>query len=88
MEHNRRKKIYIGETNNERIGDTIFYKHKYFTMPTRTKAEAIEEAAKDLKKALISIAIHIDIHTKVLILSELGMWLLRAPQRLAVAIVH
>ena len=34
------------------MGDTIFYKHKYLTMPTKTKADAIEEAAKDSKKAL------------------------------------
>ena len=36
---------------------------------------------------LLSIATHIDIDTKVLILSELGIWLLRSPRRLAVAIV-
>ena len=40
------------ETNSERVGDTIFYKHKYLTILTKTKADAIEEAAKDLKKAL------------------------------------
>ena len=52
LEHYRGQKIYVKETNSERVGDTIFYKHKYLTMPTKTKADAIEEAAKDLKKTL------------------------------------
>ena len=42
----------MGVTNSKRIGDTIFYTHKYLTMPTKTKADVIEEAAKDLKQAL------------------------------------
>ena len=52
LEHYRGQKVYVGETNSERVGDTIFYKHKYLTMPTKTEAGAIEEAAKDLKTAL------------------------------------
>ena len=51
-EHYRGQKVYITETNSKHIGDTIFYKHKYLTMPTKIKADAIEEAAKDLKKAI------------------------------------
>ena len=42
----------MGENNSKRIGDTIVYKHKYLTMPNKTKADAIEEVAKDLKEAL------------------------------------
>ena len=52
MECYRGQKVYVGETNSKCIGDTIFYQDKYLTMPTRTKADAIEEAAKDLKQAL------------------------------------
>ena len=52
MAHYRGQKVYVGETNSKRVGDTIFYKHKYPTMPTKTKADAIEEVVKDLKKAL------------------------------------
>ena len=46
------QKVYVGETNSERIEDTIFYKHKYLTMPTKAKADTIGEAVKDLKKAI------------------------------------
>ena len=52
LEHYRGQKVYVKETNSERVGDTIFYKHKYLTMPTKTKADAVVKAAKDLKKAL------------------------------------
>ena len=30
----------------------MFYRHKYLTMPTKTKADTVEEAGKDLKKAI------------------------------------
>ena len=52
MEHYRGQKIYTTETNSERIGETIFYKHKYLAVPAETKAGTIEDAAKDLKKAI------------------------------------
>ena len=50
--HYRQQKIYTTETNSKRIGDTIFYKHEYLTMPTKTKADAVEDVGKDLKKAV------------------------------------
>ena len=55
LEHYRGQNVYVGETNRERVGDTIFYRDKYLTMPTKTKADVIEEAAKDLKKAPLQL---------------------------------
>ena len=52
MVHYRGQRNYVTETNGIWVGDTIFCKHKYLTIPTRTKANAVEYAAKDLQKAI------------------------------------
>ena len=52
MEHYRGQKVYVTETDDIQIADTIFYNYKYLTMSTRTKADAIEDEAKDLKNTI------------------------------------
>ena len=52
MVHYIGQQIYVTKTNDIRGRDTIFYKHKYLTMSIRTKVDTIEDAAKDLKKAI------------------------------------
>jgi hypothetical protein len=47
-EHYRCHKIYISNTKSERICETVFFKHKYLTMPTIAPAEAILKAADNL----------------------------------------
>ena len=42
LKHYRGKKVNVGETNSKHVGDTIFYKHKYLTMSTKTKSDAIK----------------------------------------------
>jgi hypothetical protein len=46
-EHYRCHKIYISD-KKKRICKTVFFKHKYLTMPTITPAEAILKAADNL----------------------------------------
>ena len=36
----------------ESMSDTVYFKHKYITMPTVTKNDAILQAAKELAKAI------------------------------------
>ena len=38
FEHYRCYIIYISETKNTRIGNTVFFEHKYLTMPTITNS--------------------------------------------------
>ena len=52
LEHYRCHKSWITETRGVRVGNTVFFKHKYLTMPTITTADAILTAARDLQDAL------------------------------------
>ena len=52
LEHYRCHKNWITETKHVRIGNTVFFKHKYLTMPTITIADMILTATKDLQDAL------------------------------------
>ena len=52
LEHYRCYRIWIKSTRSERIGNTVFFKHKYLTMPTITNADALLIAANDMQNAL------------------------------------
>ena len=52
FEHYRCYIIYISETKSTRIGNTVFFKHKYLTMPTMTNSDALLKAAQDMTTAL------------------------------------
>ena len=54
-EHYRCHQVWIVDTKDVRIGDTVFFKHKYLTMPTITTADALIKAADDLSKAVQKI---------------------------------
>ena len=51
-EHYRCFRIYKKETKTEIISDTVYFRHKYITMPTVTKADEVIRAARDLSKAI------------------------------------
>ena len=51
-EHYRNHKIVCKDTRAERISPTVFFKHKYLTMPTMTPADALLKAGTDLTTAL------------------------------------
>ncbi len=46
--HYRCHKIYITDTKHSRICETVFFKHKYLTMPNFTPADALIKAADNL----------------------------------------
>ena len=50
-EHDRCFRIYKMATKAESVSDTVYFKHRYITMPMGMKADAILQAAKDLAKA-------------------------------------
>ena len=52
LEHYRCYKIWVKKTRSEQIGNAVFFKHKYLTMPTITNADALLIAAKDKSTAL------------------------------------
>ena len=52
LEHYRCHRCWITETKGIRTGNTVFFKHKYLTMPTITTADAILTATKDLQETL------------------------------------
>jgi hypothetical protein len=51
-DHYRCHEIYITSTRHTRVCNTVFFKHKYLTMPTITHADALIRAADDLTDAL------------------------------------
>ena len=54
FEHYRCYEVWIKETKSVRIGNTVFFKHKYLTMPTIIPGDAVLKAAEDLKQALLN----------------------------------
>ena len=55
MEHYRCQKAWITDERQVRIVDTIFFKHKYLTMPTLTPAKVVIKAAGKLEEAIAGI---------------------------------
>ena len=51
-EHYRNHKVYIKDTRSVRTGATVFFKHKYLTMPTVTTSDALIKAAEDMSQAV------------------------------------
>ena len=51
-EHYRCHTIYITNTKSTRTCSSVFFKHKYLTMPTLTPADALIKAADDLTAAI------------------------------------
>ena len=51
-EHYRYYKAYIPETGSIQGTETMFFKHKYITMPALTAADAVVQAARDLIEAM------------------------------------
>ena len=54
-DHYRCHEIYITDTRHSRSCNTVFFKHKYLTMPTITPADALIRAADDLTEALAGV---------------------------------
>ena len=54
-EHYQCHKIYICDTRHTRVCDTVFFKHKYLTMPAITPADALITAADKLVDAISGV---------------------------------
>ena len=54
-EHYRCHDIHISDTHHTRVCSSVFFKHKYLTMPTLTAANALIRAADNLTKALAGV---------------------------------
>ena len=44
--------VWINKTLGTRKGNTVFFKHKYLTMPTITPGDALLKAAVELKETI------------------------------------
>ena len=51
-EHHRCHRIYVKKTKDERILNTVTFKHRHITQPAVTPADIAIQAIRDLKKAL------------------------------------
>jgi hypothetical protein len=51
-EHYSCHEVYISSTKRTRISETVFFHHKYLTMPTITLADALRKAADNLVDAI------------------------------------
>jgi hypothetical protein len=47
-DHYRCHEIYITDTKHSRVCETLFFKHKYLTMPSFTPSDALVKAADNL----------------------------------------
>ncbi len=54
-EHYRCHQIYIIDTKHLRVCETVFFKHKYLTMPNFTPADALIKAADNLVNTINGI---------------------------------
>ena len=55
IEHYRCHQAWITDTRHVWIADTIFFKHKYLTMPTMSPAKVVLKAADDLEQAIVGV---------------------------------
>ena len=55
-DHCRCHKVWIKDTKSTRIGQTVFFKHKYITQPTVTTSDALLRASEDICDALLKTA--------------------------------
>ena len=55
-DHYRCHEIYINNTRHTYTCNTVFFKHKYLTMPTLTPADALIRAVNNLTKVIAGIA--------------------------------
>ena len=51
-EHYRCHEVYVSSTKATRICETVFFRHKYLTMPTITTADALIKAADNLVEVI------------------------------------
>jgi hypothetical protein len=54
-DHYRCHEIYINDTRHIRTCNTVFFKHKYLTMPTFTPTDTLIQAADNLTSAIAGI---------------------------------
>ena len=52
-EHYRCHQVYISSSKHERISRTVFFRHKYLTMPTITPTDALIKAADNLVDVIL-----------------------------------
>ena len=55
-DHYRCHRIWVKDTRSERVGQTVFFKHKYITQPRITTADALLRASEDICDALLNTA--------------------------------
>ena len=54
-EHHHCQEVYIIDTRHTHMCSSVFFKHKYLTMPSLTPADALIRAADDLTTALAGV---------------------------------
>jgi hypothetical protein len=54
-EHYRCHNVYINNTKSKRVCSSVFFKHKYLTMPTLTPSDALIKAADSLADAITGV---------------------------------
>ena len=54
--HYRCHEVWIKDTKSSRIGQTVFFKHKYITQPMVTTSDALLRASEDICDALLKTA--------------------------------
>jgi hypothetical protein len=52
MEHYHCHNVYIPDTKGTRVCSSIFFKHKYLTMPNLTPSDTLNKAADTLSEAI------------------------------------
>ena len=52
-EHYRCHQVWVQDTKSTRVGQTVFFRHKYITQPTVTASDALLRASEDICDALL-----------------------------------
>ena len=52
-DHYRCHEVWVKDTKSKRVGQTVFFKHKYITQPTVTATDALLRSSEDICDALL-----------------------------------
>ena len=55
-EHYRYHRVLVNDTRAERVGQTVFFRHKYITQPQITESDALLRASDEICNALTKAA--------------------------------
>lgn len=72
VDHYRCHRVWVVDTRNVRVGQTVFFKHRYITQPAVTQSDVVLKATDDLCEPLKgNVPVQGEVHTAIEMLMEI-----------------